>query len=338
MAAIKIGIALTTLFLLTSCGKDTSRGIDLKMDHTHHQALEGIRLGDGVPVDLHINVRWRVISSRSFLRQHQSIEHYQESTMGPRIRELVEVQSNYFSSVDSVFGPQRTDYLRELKQHLALSLADGVIQVKEIIVPQIAFPSAFTEAKEAIGLQSQVLTHIAEQNRVDLAEAEAERKRTEAHNKIRITQAEADGRLQKIQAQMEKDRRASELARAETESQVAKMKTDAESQRRLVLAKAELQKQRQLKNLELEKRREIDELELERERKAKALVYEEQVQLAELCTNNPLYASFLVNRELAGQVEIAVLPTGTNPNVFKDLLHHNMPSNAKINSVDINNN
>lgn len=56
------------------------------------------------------------------------------------------------------------------------------------------------------------------------------------------------------------------------------------------------------------------------------------MQFAKLCTGNPIHARFLVNEELAGQVEIAVLPT--SPNVFKELLHHNMPSNQKIKSIN----
>lgn len=331
-------IALMALLTTTACVFLPGVPQELKVAQTHPIYLEEIRLGDGVPLDLSLTVRWHITNGKAFLKHHASVEAYHHNSMIPRAKEALALTSNQFPSVDSVFGSQRADYLQEVKNTVRLSLNDGLIEIDEIVVPDLGFPLAYTEAKQAVGLRNQELAYIAEQSKIDLAQAAATRKRTDADNKLRIAQAEADGRLQKIQAQMEKDRRASELARAETQRQVAQMNSEAESERRLVLAKADLKKQRDLKNLELEKRREIDRLELLRDKDQHELQHEQQLQLAKLCTDNPVYASFLVNRELAGQVEIAVLPTGTSPNVFKDLLHHTMPSNPKIQSIELNSN
>ncbi len=326
------GVVLASAIgLISSCSLHEPR--DLQIDQTHQTYLEEIRLGDGVPLDLTINLRWKVKDRRNFSRQFTNIDTYHQKILIPRSQEIVATLSNQFLSVDSVFGSQRQAYLARIKNDLNTGLEDGLVSMKEVIIAQVRFPDAYTMAKEDIGMRNQELAHIQEQNKVDLAQAEADRKRTEASNKIRIAQAEADGKLEKIQTQMEKDRRAIALARAETDRQVEKMKTDAESERRLVLAKAELAKQRDLKNLELEKRREIDQVGLTKVANENQLLHEQQMQLAKLCTENPIYASFLVNRELAGQVEIAVLPTGTDPNVFKDLLHHNMPSHRKIGTM-----
>jgi hypothetical protein len=48
--------------------------------------------------------------------------------------------------------------------------------------------------------------------------------------------------------------------------------------------------------------------------------------MANLCKENPTYASFIVNRELAAKVDIAVLPAGSDPTVFTDVIQHRMPS------------
>jgi hypothetical protein len=41
---------------------------------------------------------------------------------------------------------------------------------------------------------------------------------------------------------------------------------------------------------------------------------------------NPAYASFMVNKELASKVQIAVLPSGSDANVFGDLLKQGIKS------------
>jgi hypothetical protein len=48
------------------------------------------------------------------------------------------------------------------------------------------------------------------------------------------------------------------------------------------------------------------------------------MEFANVVQKNPSFASFLVNRELASKVQIAVLPTGSDSNVFGDFLKQNI--------------
>jgi len=46
--------------------------------------------------------------------------------------------------------------------------------------------------------------------------------------------------------------------------------------------------------------------------------------MAKLCTSNPEYANFLVNKEIASKIQIAVLPSGTNGSMVDNLLQNSL--------------
>ena len=56
------------------------------------------------------------------------------------------------------------------------------------------------------------------------------------------------------------------------------------------------------------------------QRKLDKVAMEKEMDYAKLCTENPTYATFLVNKELASKVQIAVLPTGTDGGMIRSLM------------------
>lgn len=70
-----------------------------------------------------------------------------------------------------------------------------------------------------------------------------------------------------------------------------------------------LEEQKALREQEVQKQREIDMLAIEKDK-----------TIAQLCATNPSYASFLINRELASKVQIAVLPTGADTSFLTSLM------------------
>ena len=182
---------------------------------------------------------------------------------------------------------------------------------------------------EEAGLQRQELERIKQRQIADLARAEAEKEEAKADGKVAIVKAEAAGRLQEIQAQTEKSQRAIEVAKAETQNRVALLRTSNEAERNRVLAAAELERQTELKNLELQRLREVDNLAIEKKKRIRLDELDTEMRFAKLCSENPTYASYLVNKELADNVQIAVLPTNsTDQNVFSDLIGNRMEKMA----------
>ena len=149
------------------------------------------------------------------------------------------------------------------------------------------------------------MERIKRQTAIAVAEAEGERRKTEALSRIQIAQEEANARVRDIQASAETRRRAAELDRAETEVQIEGKKAVIAAERQRQMDKAELDKMAQLNELNQQKNRQSNETELTRNR-----------ELAKVYQDNPAYAQFVVNRELAAKVNIAVVPTGLEHGVL----------------------
>ena len=333
-----IGIILFMVFLFAGCKKDTpvikieeaiieedKTPSSLSFDQVHSLLLPNIRLGDGVPLKLQISVRWKIDSILQFTQQFSSTDQYNNLIMRPRSLELASNISNDFESVDSVFYTHRQRYISEIKDELKDNLGEEGIQIKEIIMAEIMFPETYTKSMELAGLQQQELERINQKNISDIAQAEANRKKAEADAKVDIARAEAQARLQKIQAEAETSRRQSELARAETQAQVAQLQTQAEIRRQKLLAQAEIENKTELKNLEIQKKSDLNQLEIEKQEQLDRVDYDRQMKFAQLCSDQPLYASYLVNKQLASKVGIAVLPAGTDENVFSSVIKNVMP-------------
>lgn len=303
----------------------------LAFDQVHQHTLNYVRLGDGVPMSMKLAIRWKIEDSENFKHQFPSVEAYYDKILVPRCAEIAGMVSNAYGSVDSVFAPQRQLYLEDMKSSLYGRLGEKGITIKEVIVSNLVFPTSYTKAMEAAGLQRQELERIKQQQIADLARAEAAKAKAKADGKVAIAQAEAAGRLQEIQAETEKSKRAIELAKAETANRVALLRTQNEAEQKRVLASAELDRQTQLKNLDIQRQRELDIAAAEQQKRLREDELEMETRFARLCSDNPVYASYLVNKALADNVSIAVLPTSaTDQNVFSDLIGQRMPKMKPI--------
>lgn len=313
-------VVVTMIFIFSSCYNSNFSD----KDFVHENYLHEVRLGDGVPLKLTFSVRWALEDGPYFYDQFDSADSFNLVVLRPRALELVKTISNQFPSVDSVFSTDRQLYISEIKSALKSELGEQGIVIKEIILSDVGFPASYTKAMEQVGLKRQEIERIRQMNEVELERAAANKKKVEAEGQVQIAQAEAKGKLQKIQAQTEKSRRKSELAKAETQKQVQRMEAQAEAEKLKLIAKAELEKKRDLKNLDVQKQEELEQIKINKQRQLDRVAFEQQLELARLCSENPTFASFLINKELASKVEIAVLPTGSDPNVFGGLLKQNM--------------
>lgn len=291
----------------------------------HRNYLENVRLGDGIPLGLNITLRWAVNDSKVFYSQFSSTDTFNSQILIPRSFELVKQESNKFPSVDSVFSVHRDNYIEQIKTVLKDGLIEDGIIIRDVIIADIVFPDKYIIAKETVGLKDQELERIRQQNIVNIEKSKALKDQADADGQVEVARAEAESKVQAIKAKTEKTRRKAEIAIAETEAQVAILNAKAEAEKNRELANAEVDKVRDLKNIEVQQKRELEQIAIDKVSKLDKVEFEKQLQLARLCTENPTYASFLVNKELASKVGIAVLPTGSEKNVFDNIINHNMP-------------
>ncbi|MEO1262487.1 MAG: SPFH domain-containing protein [Bacteroidota bacterium] len=316
---------LLVAYTFFSVGCQDKNAAQLSPDQVFSTQLTDLRLGDGVPLDLKVYLRWTVEDPTLFYRQFTTADSFNHLVLFPRAMEMGGKIANEFISVDSVFSTQREAFLVTMKQALEESLGEEGMSMKEVVVSSITFPVSYTDAMEKVGLQRQMLEAIEQEKRIAIERAEANKEKTEANAKVAIAEAEAEGRVARIKAKTEESNRKSELAKAETAAQITRKKAQADADRNRLLAKAELEKKTDLKNLELQRQQEMDDLEIAKAKKTRQAELEDQIEFANVVQDNPNFANFLINKELASKVGIAVVPTGSNPNVFSDLL------NQKIN-------
>ncbi|MGB0930424.1 MAG: SPFH domain-containing protein [Chitinophagales bacterium] len=293
-------------------------------DHVYQTTLRDIRLGDGVPINLALSIRWKIDDSALFYSQFQSMGMYDSVMLVPRGRELASKLSNVYSSVDSVFTTQREPYIKDLKQRLMSGLGEEGVDIKEIIVSDIYFPKTFTNAMEQIGLRERELEQIRLKNIIDLENAEADRKKAKAEGTVTIEEAKVEGEVAEINAQTERKRRLSKLAQAETEAQVIEKQAQAEARKIQVLAEAELEKRRNLNNLDVDQKRNL-----------LGVDKDNQVTLAGLYQTNPVFASFLVNKEMASKIQIAVVPPNTDISNLSGLIQTDLQQTATGSTYNI---
>jgi len=308
-------IFLLCLIVLQFLGCDSLKREKLKQpilqDYVYKTTLRQIRLSDGGAVDIEVAIRWRVGDINAFLLQFLEFEKYQDLVLEPKSHEIARKVANTYSSIDSIFTNQREEFVQEMKQTLNEELKEENVIIKEIILSDIVFPAEFTKAVEQVALKERKLEAIRQKNIIDLEKAEAAKKKAKADGEVKIKQAEMDGHVATINARTEEKKRLSSLARTETEALVIERKAKAEAIKQTLLNAAELEKQTQLKELDIQKRKDLDGLEIEQQKK-----------MADLYATNPNYASFLISKELASKVQIAVLPVGTDTGILGGLLQN----------------
>ena len=350
----KLAGLLTGLFIviyLSACVKseqdnEVSIQFEFTKDHVMEQALEDVRLADGAPLSIHFSYRWSIRDIDSFQLGFEHPYDFDSLILQPRAREITNIQAVKFKSIDSVFTTDRERFVNELRQELLFGLGGNEAIVKEVIITALDFPLQYTKALEEISLKKKEIERIQQQSLVELAQSEASKKQAESDAKVRIAQAEANSRLEKIKAATEENVRASQLAKAETEKQVSRLKAESESEKQRISALAKLDNERAMLELKRQNVQANQILELEHDQKKNDLALANQraielqkmelskqqrtddfnfeVDFAQLCSNNPSYANYLVTKELASQVEIAILPTGSEMGVFEDMIKTSM--------------
>lgn len=266
-----------------------------------------IRLGDGVPLGISLQVNGVIEDPAAFYSRFDSMERFVNMIAKPKTTEALNALAHGYPSVDSIFGHQRAAFLAQIRRAVQAAIQNEGIRITEVVVPDVRFPDSYVSAMERAGLQRQELENIRQQTIVEIAQTEKERKMTEARARVQIAQEEANAKVQGIQAQIEERRRAAELARAETQSQLDYKRAMTEAERQRALNGAELEKLTGLKDIEIQKLQQINDAD-----------YKKQVDLAKMYGDNPHYATFVVDKELASKVSIAVLPSGNMPNVLED--------------------
>ena len=286
-------------------------------DHIHQTELREIRLGDGVPLTFSVSIRWRIEDPRAFTSQFPDPARYASLVLDSKSREVAGKVANGYSSVAGVFRPEREKFVQEMKDALAAKLAEPGIRIKDVIVSDMAFPKSFTDALEVTATKELELQRVREKSAIDLEQAKAAQAHAQAEGQVRVEWARAEGRVAEINAQTEDKRRLSEVARAETEARVLDRRTKAEVERQRLLTKQEVERRHDLNRVDVDKQRKLDEVAVAKEK-----------ALADLTAANPAYATYLVNRELASKVQIAVLPLGTESGVLGNMLQSTLGAAA----------
>jgi regulator of protease activity HflC (stomatin/prohibitin superfamily) len=317
-------VALT----VAACHRPQNTNLEPR-DQLYESTLGKIRLGDGVPLDLKVAVRWRIDDMVMFHTRFSHPRAFDTLILAPRGRELANKVANSYTSVDSVFGPWRQRFILSLKNTFAKQLGEPGVAIEEVIIPKITFPRTYTQALEASGMKERELEAIRQRNDVDLAAAEADRKKATAEGEVAIERARMEGKLQQIQANTEETRRRTELAKAETRRQVSEKESYAQARKAELLAEAEVKKVRALKKAEADHKRDLEMVQVDKQKAMDQVSLEKELQVAKICSANPTYASYVVNKELASKVQIAVLPSNVDGNLFGELMKMPTPSQIK---------
>ncbi|MCI4666658.1 MAG: SPFH domain-containing protein [Bacteroidia bacterium] len=326
-------LLLSFLIVFSSCNQPENTNLELR-DQLYQSKLDDIRLGDGVPLDIEIAIRWRITDLVDFHTQFAHPKAFDTLIIAPRSRELANKVAIAYPSVDSVFGSWREQFIHALKESFSEDLGEKGLSIEEVIIPEIHFPNTYTQALEASGMKERELEAIRQKNEVEIAAAAANKKRATAEGEVAIEHARMEGKLQQIQAKTEEIRRRTELAKAETQRQVTEKQSLAEKRRAVLLAEAEVTKMRALKKAEANHKRELEMITVEKQRASDKASLERELEVAKLCASNPSYASYVVNKELASKVQIAVLPSNMDGNIFGNLLKMQTPAQTVSSKKD----
>ena len=324
-----LAVLVVTLvaLLAVGCGKGAPEVAN--RDYVHQTEIKDVRLGDGVPLSLSLAIRWRIEDGKAFSKQFVDPEQYAKLVFDTKAQELAGKIANTYASVAAVFKPEREKFVQQVKETLTQRLAESGIQVKEVIIAQMLFPKNFTDALEVTATKDLELARIREKNVIDLEQAKAEQSQAQAEGQVQVEKAKIEGKVAEINAQTEDKRRLSQVAKAETEGQVLERRTKSEVERQRLLAQREVEKQRELNRVDLERQTNLKDLELKKQKEFDQVQITKEKELATLTAGNPAYATFLVNRELASKVQIAVLPLGTESGVLGNIIQHSLTGGAR---------
>lgn len=314
---VKTGFMICLISILFSCNNSNDK---IRTQVLSQTILKNVRLADGIPLHIQISTRWEIEDQSLFKTQFGNSSKYDSLVLFPRELELANNVSNLYNNVDSVFTSQRHAFINNLKTYLTKNLGEKGIKINEVIVADVVFPNSYTNAKEKLAMQDQELKRIRKQSLIDIQAAQARKEQTTAQGEVDMEKALTTAKVEKINAKTEESRRKSMLARAETEKQVAEKKAESDARRQVLMAKADLEKMNDLKNLEVQKKKDFNKVAIENQNEIKKAAFDNDIRMAKLCNDNPIYAKYMINKELASKVKIAVVPSGENGNVFSGLL------------------
>lgn len=319
--SMKLFTAILIAASLTSCDKKIEIPVPVAFDQVFQSTLHSVRLGDGVPLDIELAVRWKIDDYATFRKQFESPGKYDSLILAARELELANDVGNKYNNIDTLFNKQRYAFIKDLKNYLLSNLGEDGVEIKEVIVSDIVFPRSYTDSKEKLAMLEQKLEQIRKENIIDQQRSKSASINAKSNGEVLMVEAEMEAKIQKIKAETEKSIRLSKLAKAETQKQVARSQAESEAQRRKLLAKADLEKKKDNQALDMKRRRDLDNIELSKEQKREDQKFNNELKMAKLCSENPVYAKYIVNKELASKVKIAVLPSGQGGDVFDGLLN-----------------
>ena len=104
-----LSIALLATTFLTSCDKkETKIPAKVSKDMVFNTTISEVRLGDGVPLNIDVSVRWKIQDFEAFSSQFDSPESYDSLVLATRESEIANKVANQYMNVDSVFTSQRS--------------------------------------------------------------------------------------------------------------------------------------------------------------------------------------------------------------------------------------
>jgi len=318
--------AVVLIISMPSCKDEVVTPTKITRDQVYHSTLQSVRLKDGVPLNIKVAVRWKIADFVKFSEQFESPNKYDTLILAPRQLELANDVSNKYINVDTLFNSQRHQFISDLKTYLMANLGEDGVEIKEVIVSDVIFPYNYTNGKEKLALQQQDLERIRKQAEINEENANASKRQAVSNGQVLMAQAEQNAKVQKIKAETEKSIRLSKLAQAETQKQVSVLTAESEAKRRVLLAKADLTSKKDLKNLRMQEQRDRDKIEIDKKVKLEQVAFDTDMRMAKLCSDNPVYATYMVNKELASKVQIAVLPNNQDGSVFNSLLNNKIAS------------
>jgi len=270
-----IGIAIGIFY--TSCKEESKQALPGFKDNVNTNTLKQVRLGDGVPLNIKLSIRWRIEDVKKFSEQFNSPNQYDSLILQAREKEIACNISNNFLSVDSVFTVSREKYIDQIKSSFLQLLGEDGITIKEVIVSDIIFPKSFTDAMEQVGLKERELELIRQRNIIAMENAKSEEEQAKADGKVSIAKAEVDGKVSQINAETEKKRRLSLIAKAETETRVSEINAEAEAKRLKILAKAEAERKQLLADVDVEKQKDLKDLEMQKQKERDKLEFAKEM-------------------------------------------------------------
>ena len=133
---------------------EVSIPFDFIKDHAMEAKLAQLRLADGAPISVDLTYRWKVAIVDIFRQLFEGVRAFDSLVLKARAREIADLQTVKFLTIDSVFTTQREDFVEAIRTELRFNLGGNKAIIKEVIVTNLSFPTRYTNALEDISLRT----------------------------------------------------------------------------------------------------------------------------------------------------------------------------------------